>query len=446
MGIYTAPYVLAYEVSGASLNTNLMLNPGTYNTVVQEWDNCGGASKTPVVITVRTSSGGGGGGGGSGSPNVNVSSPANNSTVGSPVNFVATAITSCSGGVAAMGIYTAPYVLAYKVGGATLNTTLSLNPGTYNTVVQEWDRCGGASKTPITITVSGSGGTGGGGGTGGSGGSGGTTAGVPPSTHVWVITEENNSYESVIGNSAMPYYNSLAKQYGLATQYYANQHSSLPALMWLVAGQPVTSNNYTTSCFNVDNVVRQLLLKGLTWKAYEEDLPYAGFTGLSSANYVRRHNPLIDFTDVCTPSEELNSVPFTQLSTDIANQSTPNYAYVTPNIQDDGDLGSLGKADSWLSQEVPKILGLPEFQAGGDGILFIVWDEGSGGDDRCSATVKTGCGGRLATLVIGPKVKHGFQSTTLYHQQNLLRTVCDALGLSTCPGAASSATPMADFF
>lgn len=339
-----------------------------------------------------------------------------------------------------MGIYTALFVLAYKVSGATLNTTLSLAPGTYKAVVQEWDHCGGASKTPVVITVGRS--SGGGGGSGG----GGTTGGIPHSNHIWVITEENHSYETVIGNSAMPYYNSLAKKYGVATQYYANQHSSLPALMWLVAGKPVTSNNSTTSCFNVNNVVRQLLLKGLTWKAYEEDLPYAGFTGLISGNYLRRHNPLIDFTDVCTPSEELHSVPFTQLSTDIANQSTPNYAYVTPNMQDDAYVGSLGKADSWLSKEIPKILGLPEFQAGGDGILFIVWDEGSVGDDRCSATVKTGCGGRLATLVIGPKVRQGLQSKTLYHQQDLLRTVCDALGLSACPGAASSAAPMADFF
>jgi hypothetical protein len=40
---------------------------------------------------------------------------------------------------------------------------------------------------------------------------------VPQSKHVWLITEENHSYESVIGHAGMPYYNSLAKKYGLAT-------------------------------------------------------------------------------------------------------------------------------------------------------------------------------------------------------------------------------------
>ena len=144
MGIYTAPYVLAYSVNGASLDTNLTLSPGTYNTTVQEWDNCGSSSTTPITITVSS--------GGSG---VYVTKPTNNSTVTSPVNFVATATSSCSKGVASMGIYTAPFVLAYSVNGASLNTSLTLSAGTYNTVVQEWDNCGGSASTPITITVSG---------------------------------------------------------------------------------------------------------------------------------------------------------------------------------------------------------------------------------------------------------------------------------------------------
>ena len=38
MGIYTAPGVLAYETSGASLNAQVQLNPGTHDTVVQAWD------------------------------------------------------------------------------------------------------------------------------------------------------------------------------------------------------------------------------------------------------------------------------------------------------------------------------------------------------------------------------------------------------------------------
>jgi hypothetical protein len=151
MGIYTAPGVLAYSSPGADLNATLTLNPGVYNTVVEEWDNCGGAATAPVTITV----GSGGSGGGS---DVTVTSPKANGTVGSPVQYVASATSSCSKGVSSVGIYTAPGLLAYSTPGAELNTTLTLNPGVYHTVVEEWDNCGGAATTPITITVGNGGG------------------------------------------------------------------------------------------------------------------------------------------------------------------------------------------------------------------------------------------------------------------------------------------------
>lgn len=145
MGIYTAPGNLVYKVSGGSLNTLLNLSPGTYNTVVQEWDNCGWTATANVTITV-----------GGSSSSVNVSAPANNSNVGSTVQYVASAATGCGKGVAAMGIYSAPGNLVYKTSGASLNTLLNFSPGTYNTVVQEWDNCGGSATTTVTIKVGGS--------------------------------------------------------------------------------------------------------------------------------------------------------------------------------------------------------------------------------------------------------------------------------------------------
>lgn len=274
---------------------------------------------------------------------------------------------------------------------------------------------------------------------------------VPKSTHVWVINEENHGIEDVVGNSQMPYYNQLIAQYGLASQFYADQHSSLPALMWYVAGAEVEPNNDTVSCEHTeDNIVRELLAKGYTWKSYQENLPYAGYQGLYSPDnlYYRRHNPLIDFSDVCPGTgQDTNSVPLTQLSTDLADGTMVNFAWITPNVNDDAHNGTLQQADQWLQTNLPAILARPEFQPGGDGILFIVWDESDVTDDNaCSATVSQGCGGHTANLVIGPGVKPGYQSTTTYHGENVLATVCTALGISTCPGAAATAAPMADFF
>src|SRR6202050_1983434 len=123
MGIYTAPGVLAYVANGSSLNTSLSLAAGTYNTTVEEWDYCGGAATKAVTVTVSPQSG------------VTVTSPTNNGNPGSPVNFIASASSTCSKGVASMGIYTAPYQLAYVGNGASLNTNLSLAAGTYNATV-----------------------------------------------------------------------------------------------------------------------------------------------------------------------------------------------------------------------------------------------------------------------------------------------------------------------
>ncbi|MGH9530399.1 MAG: hypothetical protein ACRD2S_10840, partial [Terriglobales bacterium] len=146
MGVYSGPNQLAYKVNGSKLNANVNLNPGTYNTVVQAWDNCGSSSTMPVNVTVKE---------GGTQPGVQVSSPAPNSTVSSPAHFVASATTSCAQGVAAMGIYTASNALAYSANGSTLDTNLNLGPGTYNTVVQEWDKCGGSASTRVPVTVSG---------------------------------------------------------------------------------------------------------------------------------------------------------------------------------------------------------------------------------------------------------------------------------------------------
>src|SRR5205807_3782862 len=118
---------------------------------------------------------------------------------------------------------------------------------------------------------------------------------LPAFNHVVIVVEENHNYPSVIGSSSMPYLNSLAKKYGLATQYYANTHPSIGNYFMLSTGQTITNNDSYCSTLNHDNVVRHLLTAGKTWKAYAESLPYAGYTGCGSGYYVKRHNPLAYF-------------------------------------------------------------------------------------------------------------------------------------------------------
>jgi len=87
-------------------------------------------------------------------PVVKVTSPGSGSSVGSPVNYVASASTVCAKGIAAMRIYTASGVNAYTINSNKLNTNINLPVGSYNTVVQAWDNCGGTGKTAVNIKVS----------------------------------------------------------------------------------------------------------------------------------------------------------------------------------------------------------------------------------------------------------------------------------------------------
>jgi acid phosphatase len=286
---------------------------------------------------------------------------------------------------------------------------------------------------------------------------------VPSSKHVYVVAEENHSYQHLIGSPNMPYLNSLINQNGLATQFYANQHSSLPDYFWVTAGQAITQDNETTLTFDVDNIVRRAMQLGLSYKAYAQSLPSVGYAGVygnstSSDYYLKRHVPLPYFSDMGnSPTEMLKLVPVDQLLTDIQSGNLPNFAFITPDSHNDmHDCPSADftedqceqVADQFLQTYIKPLLARPEFQPGGDGLLFIWADEADlDTDNACSATVSNGCGGHILVAVLGPKVKKGFQSTTTYHHESMLRTMLEAMGVTgSFPGAANNAPDMAEFF
>jgi phosphatidylinositol-3-phosphatase len=275
------------------------------------------------------------------------------------------------------------------------------------------------------------------------------TAQIPNSNHVVVVLEENESYSAVIGSSSMPYLNSLASENALATQYYANVHPSIGNYFMLTAGQLVTSNDSLNTTVNVDNIVRHLLTAGKTWKSYAESLPSVGYIGGDQYPYIRHHNPLSYFTDVANSSvQRLNLVPFTHFAGDLGNNQLPNYSFVVPNENHNAhdcptaptgctNAVKLATADAWLKNNIAPLLNNPAFQK--DGILVIVFDEGFDTDTAHG-------GGHVAALAVGPGVKKGFKSTTLYQHQNVLRTTLDALGVHSYPGIGGSSADMSDLF
>lgn len=266
-----------------------------------------------------------------------------------------------------------------------------------------------------------------------------TTTTVPSSTHVFLLVEENHSYSSVIGSSSMPYLNSLASKYGLATQYYANTHPSIGNYFMLTAGTLTSNNDSLCTTITNDNVVRHLLAAGKTWKSYAESLPSVGYTGCSYGAYVKRHNPLAYFSDVANSSEKNTLVPFTQFSKDLANNALPNFSFIVPNLNNDAHDGTLTQADNWLKTNIAPLFNNPMFKSGGDGLLIIVFDESFGTDTAHG-------GGHVAAVVIGPKVKPGSKTANFYQHQNTLKTLMQALGVGSDPGAAGSAQPITGLF
>jgi hypothetical protein len=90
---------------------------------------------------------------------------------------------------------------------------------------------------------------------------------------------------------------------------------------------------------------------------------------------------------------------------------------------------------------VPSILGSPAYR--NNGVLFITWDEGGSSAGCCGDSY----GGQVATLVISPLARNGFQSGVAENHYSLLRTIEDAwrLGHLGSAGCGCSAQ-MREYF
>ena len=259
--------------------------------------------------------------------------------------------------------------------------------------------------------------------------------------HVFIVVEENHNYSDVIASPSMPYLNGLANQYGLAANYFANGHPSVPDYFMMTTGQTLTIiDAVTPETFPVsdDNVVRELIAAGKTWKSYAEDLPNVGYTGGDGGKYAVRHNPLAYMTDVQNDAaQKQNLVPFTQFAGDLPTANLPEYSFIVPNLCDDAHDCPLSTADNWLKANIAPVIASPAFQK--DGLLIIVFDEANTQDF-------TSGGGHVAAVIVSPLSKRGYKSIAFYQHQSVLRLSLEGLGVTKLPGEAASAPAMWEFF
>ena len=288
------------------------------------------------------------------------------------------------------------------------------------------------------------------------------TLGVPHSNHVVVIMEENRS--TAKAKQYMSFLAGLASQYSQGVQVYSDSHGSWLAYGELSSGMHpfngsgdngVCNGDGCSGTIYIDNIVRRLTALGKTWHGYFQSMPYVGFMGYQYGNYVRRHNPFPFYSDVAnSPTQQANMVPLDPyLLQDIAANRLKNFTWISPDLTDDAHNGNNDQlaliiADYYLRNFVPQLLASPPFQAGGDGVLMVTFDEGDPGiDNHCGGNPDpNNCGGGIWHVLIGPKVRQHYVSNTHYMEGSQWRLICDLLGVSPCPGDGASSPSMAEFF
>ncbi|HUJ72956.1 MAG TPA: PKD domain-containing protein, partial [Verrucomicrobiae bacterium] len=274
-----------------------------------------------------------------------------------------------------------------------------------------------------------------------------------PVPTVFVIVMENENWASISGNAAAPYINNtLLPMASHAEQYYSppGNHPSLPNYLWLEAGtnfgiavdeDPSAGHQSTTN-----HLVTLLKNAGISWTSYQEDISGATCPLTAVNQYVPEHNPMVYFDDVTNTNDTgstycvANVRPYTELATDLHSNIVTRYNFITPNLCDDmaGNGGCPGgnlitQGDTWLSNNIPIIMNSQAYS--NNGVIFITWDEGVGGD------------GPIGMIVLSPSAKGGGYSNTVdYTHSSLLQTIQEIFNVGPLLGDAANATDLSDLF
>ena len=257
----------------------------------------------------------------------------------------------------------------------------------------------------------------------------GVHAAVPRLDHVVVVIMENHDYSQV--RNAL-YTASLRVSGAELTDSHAIGHPSQPNYLELWGASPLGITDDTCpppgSPFTAENLGHACEAAGKTWRAYSENLPSVGSTACSAGGslYTRKHDPWTDFNNL----NHQNERPFTDLATDISNHTLPNLALIVPNNCDNTHDCSVATGDAWLSSHLPAVINA----VGPNGLVILTWDEDSG---------TSGNNNHILTVFVGGRVKVGYQSTGTVNHYNVVRTVCDALGLAPFANAVG-ASPILD--
>ena len=263
-------------------------------------------------------------------------------------------------------------------------------------------------------------------------------------------------------------------------------------------GSPWDGQAVGTGCVypqNVQTIGNQLTENGYGWKGYMEDMgnvasreaPVCGHPTLNSQDatqspvagdaYVTRHDPFVYFHSIVDDPAYCNAhvVPLgttagqlpagtpaatTGLAADLRQvSSTPNLAFIVPNLCNDGHdypctnqpSGASAGADidAFLEKWVPLITSSPAYQK--DGLLVVTFDESGGPQSDSSSCCNeipgpdsplpgiTGLGGgRVGAVLLSPFIKRGTVSNVAYNHYSLLSSMERFFGVPRLGFAATT--------
>ena len=320
---------------------------------------------------------------------------------------------------------------------------------------------------------------------------------VPRYDHIFVIVEENHTADQVLGTGKSPTLDRLAAQYGVATNFYAETHTSEPNYVAMIAGdtlgirdddafyckpkstqegcEDADSDDYVDHTDYTPGFMDQLRERGLTWKGYFEDIPEAGSLvvrspvqdepdpGKPRSLYAAKHNPFVNFKSVQDdPRRAEHIVGFDALEADAASGNLPNFAFIVPNQCNDmhGLVGThvpwsclyinqsrlVERADKRLASLIDTLTKTLAWTGKGNTAIVITFDENDSGS---SGDHPEGCcgsgpddphnpgGGWIATIVMTNHGPRALKDPTPYNHYSLLRTMEQAFGIRNYIGHAA---------
>lgn len=276
--------------------------------------------------------------------------------------------------------------------------------------------------------------------------------------HVIWIVFENEGYDQVVGNHALPFTNRLAATCGLATRYYGVGDPSLPNYIAMTSGGTWGVTGDSSGPLHVPSIFSQVEAAHLQWRSYSESMPRnCDQSDYPQTNpvYTAHHEPVLYYAGVrhaCARWDvPLGTVHKGALARALATNNLPAFAIIGPN--DDGGSRKPGcsrpcgnvdmpLSDHFLRAWMRKILASKAYAAGTTAV-FVTWDEDTTFENTLCPALNCD---HLATLVVSPSVRAGMRSDARFSHYSLLRTTEDLLRLRGHLGKAASARSMAGAF